>query len=185
MGTSIDITPLSYDPTQSAPDGYSYSTSDGNTFYVNFCEQVASNINEVCNKNAPNGACQQSGTAYYASGTVSSMVWLNYVSDGKYTEGTGVKYINGDYCKSFATNRNTAIYVGCDSSAGVGSLYSEVSNGCDYTLYFASEYGCPGGSGSGGVNPGWIIIFICCILFFVYVVVGIAFKVIKQQARGL
>merc|ERR1711974_486885 len=82
------------------------------------------------------------------------------------------------------TYRSSTINVGCDASTdGQGALYSESASGCDYTLFFQSQYGCAGssGGGGGGVDPGWIIIFICSIFFFVYVILGMIIKFVKFE----
>merc|ERR1712137_329024 len=135
-GTIWDLSPLTYDTTTSTPPtNYQIqSSSNGNTYYINFCAAVANAISPDCNKAGPNGACQLSGTTYYGAG---------FVPMGVYTQGVGLHYSNGIGCANQPTSRNTIIYVACDpTAAGVGSVISETEDGCIYTIYFASPYGC-------------------------------------------
>merc|ERR1712063_69149 len=188
-GTVWDLSPLTYDSTGPAPSNYQIqSASNGNTYYVNFCAAVSSSISADCNKGAPNGACQLSGTTYYGAGLLSQTTWQDFVPTGSYTQGVGIHYSNGVSCPNQPTSRNTIIYVACDENqSGDGQVVSETEDGCIYTLYFASPYGCPGGGGGsgGGVNPGWIIILICSVLFFVYVIVGAIIKFVNLKEEDL
>jgi len=144
-GITWDLSPLTYDPTTSTPPtNYQIqSSSNGNTYYINFCAAVANAISPNCNKDGPNGACQLSGGGYYGAGLISATNWQDFVPMGVYTQGVGLHYSNGVSCPSQPTSRNTIIYVACEpTAAGVGSVVSETEDGCIYTIYFASSYGC-------------------------------------------
>ena len=77
-GSYWDLTPLRYDPTNPSPLGYSYPSYDGNTFYVNFCDEVSNSNLSDCNKSAPSGSCQRSTRNYYSAGTVASMTFVDF-----------------------------------------------------------------------------------------------------------
>mmetsp|Transcript_32837 Transcript_32837/g.56139 ORF Transcript_32837/g.56139 Transcript_32837/m.56139 type:complete len:253 (-) Transcript_32837:53-811(-) len=185
-GTTYDLSKLTYDNTADAPAGYSYTNTGGSTFYVNFCSSVSTTTLNDCNKNAPAGSCQKSGNpgTYYSAGTVASQTCVTFTPTSTYTEGVAIKYTGGATCTNAGVNRQTVINIACDDSAGTGSLVSESEAvTCNYVLYFASEYGCSGGSGGGGVDVGWIIILILTVFFFVYVIVGMVIKAVKFEAR--
>mmetsp|Transcript_52141 Transcript_52141/g.79162 ORF Transcript_52141/g.79162 Transcript_52141/m.79162 type:complete len:232 (+) Transcript_52141:52-747(+) len=147
-GTLWDLSPLTYDPEGTPPIGYSFSAIDGsaNTYYINFCDVVAPSIsNSACSRRVANpGSCQLSGATYYNAGAVSTMTWQDFTPDasGITNSGVAIQYSSGDYCPGLGTYRSSTINVGCDKDAGQGKLYSEVASGCEYTLFFKSEYGC-------------------------------------------
>ena len=76
-GTYWDLNPLTYNPSDPSPTGYSYSNS-ASTYFVNFCDEVSSNNLSDCNKNVPAGSCQSSSGNYHSAGTVSSVTFIDF-----------------------------------------------------------------------------------------------------------
>merc|ERR1712137_1192102 len=193
-GNTFDLSPLTYDPSQSSPDGYNAQDTAGQTYYINFCQEVSQVSLSACSKTSPSAVCQTSSGNYHPAGSVSTQQFSSAWNDanapaheGNFTSGIVVSYTGGDYCSQKGVYRNSKIYVACNEDAEKGGMYGAYDDGsCNYSLYYSSSYACiGGGGGSGGVNPGWVIIFIVCIFFFVYVAVGMAIKFVKFEARGL
>merc|ERR1712137_857743 len=200
-GTIWDLSPLTYDTTTSTPPtNYQIqSSSNGNTYYINFCAAVANAISPNCNKDGPNGACQLSGGGYYGAGLISATNWQDFVPMGAYTQGVGLHYSNGVSCPNQPTSRNTIIYVACDpTAAGVGSVVSEMEDGCTYSIYFASPYGCKSspslspspsplptmsatsdtGSATGTSSWVWILVAVVVVAILLCIVVGAIITVV-------
>merc|ERR1712137_1168129 len=130
-GNTFDLSPLTYDPSQSSPDGYNAQDTAGQTYYINFCQEVSQVSLSACSKTSPSAVCQTSSGNYHPAGSVST--------------------------QQFSSAWNDA-----NAPAHEGNFTSGIV-----------------------VNPGWVIIFIVCIFFFVYVAVGMAIKFVKFEARGL
>ena len=77
-GTTFNLAPLTYDPNGVAPAGYSIADGYGDTFYINFCEEVSTVSYYDCSKNSPAASCQLSGGIYYSCGTVASTSFMYY-----------------------------------------------------------------------------------------------------------
>lgn len=77
-GNVFDLSALTYDDTLESPMGYSYTASDGNTYFINFCEPVTLTLSD-CATSDGTGSCQLSGDTYYPAGTVTSMEWVPFV----------------------------------------------------------------------------------------------------------
>merc|ERR1712130_864846 len=179
-GNSYDLSDLSYDPSQLSPDGYNGVDQNQQAYFINFCQQVSTVDSRTtgCSKSAPAAACQDSGGNIHNAGLVSQQVFSSAWSDanapvkeGNYTSGISVTYSGGDACPNVGSGvtRSTTINVACNPDVEKGDVYSAYDNSkCGYQVYYSSSLACVGGSG-GGVNPGWIIIFIVCIFFFVFV----------------
>ena len=75
-GSVYNLSPLTYDSTQSAPSEYSITDFYGNIMSINVCGPVSSVSFPDC---AGDGACQESTTAnYYSGGTASSFDFEDY-----------------------------------------------------------------------------------------------------------
>lgn len=70
-GTPLNITSLTYDPSEPPPPEYSYTDSAGNQFFINFCAQVSKYLVD-CNIST-SGSCQLSGGNYYSAGRLNTM----------------------------------------------------------------------------------------------------------------
>ena len=68
-GSIYDLSPLTYDSTQSAPSEYSITGSTGSTMSINICGPVSNVTFPDC---TGDGACQESTGYYYSGGTASS-----------------------------------------------------------------------------------------------------------------
>jgi len=63
-------------------------------------------------------------------------------------------YINGDYCRTAATNRTAILTFSCVSGSGAGQpvfLYED--NDCNYVFEWETAYACPN---SGSLSTGSI-----------------------------
>lgn len=78
-GSYWDLSPLTYNPSDPSPTGYS-STINEHTYYVNFCDEVSNSNLYDCNKGVPSGSCQhlEYNGDYYSAGTVASMTFVDY-----------------------------------------------------------------------------------------------------------
>merc|ERR1712137_1318811 len=169
-GNSYDLSSLTYDPSQASPAGYSGNDQSGQTYYINFYQQVSTTDSKTatCNKFAPASSCQTSGGNYHSAGALSTQVFSASWSDanapahtGNFTSGISVSYGNGDFCTQLGVNRTTTIQVACNEDTEKGGVYGAYDGGnCNYVFSYSSSLACVGGSsGGGGVNPGWVIIF--------------------------
>ena len=133
--STLDISDLYYDPSAPSPTSYSYNATDGsqNTYYVNFCGAVSSSL--ACSKSGASGACQISAGTVYSAGLVSTMANATFTASGT---GGALIYTQGDACPGQGQNvyRETTINVICDESQDPGTIMSEISSGCDYTIKY-------------------------------------------------
>jgi len=136
-GAYWNLTPLRYDPSEPSPSGYSLITTQGSTFYVNFCDEVSTNNLNDCNSDAPAGSCQQTGnpSSFYSAGAVSGMTFTDFTPTGSYTDGIAIKYTDGNVCTNVGLTRQTTINVICDPTVDGFQLISESEpSTCTYIL---------------------------------------------------
>merc|ERR1712100_862335 len=115
-GSYWDLSPLTYNPSDPSPTGYSFSTTTEYTYYVNFCDEVSNSNLDDCNKSVPSGSCQVYNGYYYSA---------------------------GNFCSAVGSYRTTVINVACDPTVDDFQIVSETSINCIYSLNGISKYGCP------------------------------------------
>jgi len=176
-GDSFDLTPLI------STTYYNFSEGDKGLWYINFCANVQGSPCKT-----PGASCQY-GTQI--TGVLPpNFTDLNAASiglpDGK---GVNMTYYGGDYCQGPKRNRQTSIYIICNTTADPGFITeiiepTDPAMTCMYAIKFQSTYGCPSG-GSGGIEVGWIFIIILIIVVFLYLAVGVVYQWKKNHATGL
>jgi len=180
-GYSFDLSPLM--KTGGAAN-YQYLEADKGTWFINFCA------------NATGTGCKTPGTACQYGSQITGVlpgVFTDLVNSvagiPDDAQGVNYTYYGGDYCAGPKRNRQTSIYVICNTTADPGFI-SEVieptdpAMTCMYAIEFQSIYGCPGGGG-GGIEVGWILIIILIIVVFLYLAVGVVYQWKKNHATGL
>ena len=69
-GVIYDLSALTYDPTLPSPAGYDGQDMNGQTYYINFCEQVSMVNLSACSTTSPTSSCQTgSGNIHPAGAT--------------------------------------------------------------------------------------------------------------------
>merc|ERR1712137_428336 len=126
-GNTFDLSPLTNDPSQSSPDGYNAQDTAGQTYYINFCQEVSQVSLSACSKTSPSAVCQTSSGNYHPAGSVSTQQFSSAWNDanapaheGNFTSGIVVSYTGGDYCSQKGVYRNSKIYVACNEDAEKG-----------------------------------------------------------------
>eukprot|EP01115_Flamella_aegyptia_P001939 TRINITY_DN1321_c1_g1_i1.p1 TRINITY_DN1321_c1_g1~~TRINITY_DN1321_c1_g1_i1.p1 ORF type:complete len:188 (-),score=27.31 TRINITY_DN1321_c1_g1_i1:121-684(-) len=143
--------------------------------------------------------CQRQGVSYYPCGNANYMTFLPYIDDsGKVIDGIAINYGNGDPC-NFSPRQST-INIECDKDAGQGTITSASERStCNYYVYMKSKYACGykslkdaqnGGSKKSkskgaGDYWGWIILSLSITGFVAYIIIGMAVKYKKYDARGV
>lgn len=187
---------------------YSLEGPDTYMYYWNLCGgTVTSDIANkgcqgasVCQENPSSGAVTTCGVP--AQQTISAFnstmwdYWAGVAGGSSYPSDDGVQFFYGGGKACSTSTRQSFIQVSCDSkgsytantnNAALGIFTDESDTVCNYYMFMTSSFACSGkgGSGSHYIDPGWIIIFFCCIAFWIYLVVGIAYQFKFKEARGM
>merc|ERR1712167_87225 len=98
-GHTYDLSALTYDPSQSSPDGYSTMDQSEHTYFINFCQQVSTVDSSTigCNNLGPTAVCLVSGPVKASCGVVANQVFsaswndtLAPAHEGNFTSGISV-----------------------------------------------------------------------------------------------
>jgi len=185
------------------PVGPNYNVTDSlqNTYYINICAQASQGS---CSPQ--NGVCQrESSGKSNGCGSGINPDFYPYQYNPKSSDGVTLVYLGGDFCQRWGKGRASYLNLLCDPTlAGPGIVeraLEEPSYPCVYSIYLKSQYACGratqqealnfegiplDGEQSGmKVNIGWLVIFFICIFIFLYVIIGVAVKFKKYEARGI
>jgi len=160
---------------------YTGTTPGGYTYRFNVCGGTV----KVCNSQAA-PASKWRGTKCNNLGDMQTQE-IGLVDAKDPGKGVKITYKDGDICKKQIngqmeiSSRQINYEIECSGDDPAVLKHIDEVSMCEYTVTFASKYGCPVGSHRG---RGWKFVILVLTSFFLYFAIGFGIKYQKYGMRG-
>mmetsp|Transcript_15810 Transcript_15810/g.61783 ORF Transcript_15810/g.61783 Transcript_15810/m.61783 type:complete len:261 (+) Transcript_15810:42-824(+) len=164
---------------------YQGTDTDGYKYYVNVCNVVTSDTGCPGTDNTPTCQVSSSGSQATSCGVVTTQEFRSANSTTSPDGGVVIWYTGGKTCTNGVHNNRTSILTISCVEGAASAITAVVEDYCWYEIAMNSGDACSTGGGGAAVDPGWLIMFLVCLIYFVYVIVGVIIKYVKFEGRGL
>jgi len=178
---------------------FSYIVSGTGSFYINVCAALVSPVNSGgCVAGASIAPCLK------GTGTGKNLGLYSTMTIGLVSGLPQIVYTSGQACSGAGgPTYSTTINFACNANNNPGKITAVTNTQeCKYLMTFTTKFACVSGSpstnpsGTGPPRPpgpppkgdfeyAWIFVIVVCASFIVYLIVGMVYKRVKDDATGL